>query len=379
MMYGHLDKQPYGPGWEEGLSPIDPVIRGEFMYGRGSADDGYSAFACLLAVKAVQQSGGKLPRIVLTLETEEESGSPNLLALLKEAEPLIGTPDVMLCMDSGALDYEQLWLTSSLRGIAIVDVTVEAGKIGYHSGEVGGVVPETFRIVRQLLDRLDDSVTGLVIPELHVEVPEVKRKEAQFIAEKYGKKVYNKFPMHEGVEYVDQDNIEQLYLNKVWSPNMAITGADDLPATKIAGNVLRPKTTVRVSMRLSPVFDAHKANDIIVEKLTTNVPYNAKVTIKGGHAGSGWCQKDLDAWFQTSFEEASHKYFEGLPLGTFGEGGSIPFLKELEKKYPETQIVAFGVCGPESNIHGPNEKINLTYVRKIIKTLALIVSTCGKQ
>jgi acetylornithine deacetylase/succinyl-diaminopimelate desuccinylase-like protein len=182
MLYGHLDKQPYGPGWEEALSPTDPVIRGEFMYGRGSADDGYSPYACMLAVKAIQQSGGRLPRIVLTLESEEESGSPSLLALLKEAEYLIGKPDAMFCMDSGALDYEQLWLTSSLRGICIVDVTVEAGKVGYHSGEVGGVVPETFRIVRQLLNRLDDPVTGQVTKEFQVEVSEEKRKEAQFIA-----------------------------------------------------------------------------------------------------------------------------------------------------------------------------------------------------
>lgn len=126
-MYGHLDKQPYGPGWDEGLSPTDPVIRGDFMYGRGSCDDGYSAFACLLAVKAVQQAGLPHPRIVLTLETEEESGSPNIIPLLKEAASLIGRPDAMLCMDSGGLDYDQLWTTSSLRGTVFCNVTVECG------------------------------------------------------------------------------------------------------------------------------------------------------------------------------------------------------------------------------------------------------------
>lgn len=379
MMYGHLDKQPYGPGWEEGLSPTDPVIRGEFMYGRGSCDDGYSAFACLLAVKAVQQSGQPHPRVVLTLETEEESGSPSLLSLLKEAEPLIGKPDAMFCMDSGALDYEQLWLTSSLRGVCIVDVTVEGSVIGYHSGETGGIVPETFRIVRQLLNRLDDPVTGEVTHEFQVEVPESKRKEAQFIAQKYGDKTYNKYTVHEGVQYMSQDNVEELYLNKTWRPNLSITGADGLPPVAIAGNVLRPKTTVRCSMRLSPVFDAHKANELMAEKLSTNVPYNAKVTLKGGHAGSGWCQKKLEPWLEAGFEGAAQAFFDGLPVGSFGEGGSIPFLKELEKKYPETQIVAMGCCGPESNIHGPNEKLNLTYVRKIIKTLAHIVSVSGKQ
>ena len=117
----------------------------------------------------------------------------------------------------------------------------------------------------------------------------------------------------------------------------------------------------------------------MVEKLSKDVPYNAKVTLKGGHAGSGWQQRQLEDWLQGGFEEASNKYFGGLSLGTFGEGGSIPFLKELEKKYPDTQIVALGVCGPESNIHGPNEKINLVYVRKIIKTLAHIIAKSGQQ
>ena len=379
MMYGHLDKQPYGPGWEEGLSPTDPIIRGDFMYGRGSCDDGYSAFACMLAVKALQESGAKWPRVVLTLETEEESGSPCLLALLKEAEPLIGKPDAMFCMDSGALDYEQLWLTSSLRGVCIVELTVEGGKAGYHSGETGGIIPETFRVVRQLLNRLDDPETGEVCKEFQVEVPDFKRQEAKFIAGKYGDKIYNKFDVHPGVQYMSQDNVEELYLNKAWRPNLSITGADGLPPCGIAGNVLRPKTTVKCSMRLVPTFDAHQANQIFEEKLTKNVPYNAKVTLKGGHAGSGWCQKQLEPWLQTAFEQSAQKFFDGTPVGTFGEGGSIPFLKELERKYPATQIVALGCCGPESNIHGPNEKINLVYVKKIIKTLGHLLTVSGSQ
>jgi acetylornithine deacetylase/succinyl-diaminopimelate desuccinylase-like protein len=156
----------------------------------------------MLAVKAVQAAGEKHPRIVLTLESEEESGSPGLLQLLKEAEPLIGTPDAMFCMDSGALDYEQLWVTSSLRGIAIVDLTVEALTVGQHSGDAGGAVPETFRIVRELLNRLDDPRTGEVIKELQVPVTEAKQKEAEHIFAKYGSKVFSKFPFVEGVQAV---------------------------------------------------------------------------------------------------------------------------------------------------------------------------------
>jgi acetylornithine deacetylase/succinyl-diaminopimelate desuccinylase-like protein len=166
MLYGHLDKQPWGNGWEEGIAPNDPVIRGDYMYGRGSSDDGYSAFSCMLAVKSLQLSGAKHPRVVLVLETEEESGSPNLLKLLALADPVIQKPDACFCMDSGALDYDQLWLTSSLRGVCVVDMTIEAGKVGYHSGETGGVVPETFRIARALLNRLDDPDTGRVTEDL---------------------------------------------------------------------------------------------------------------------------------------------------------------------------------------------------------------------
>ena len=157
MLYGHLDKQPWMEGWDEGLGPITPVIRGEYLYGRGGADDGYSAFSCMLAIKNLQLQGVKLPRCALVLETEEESGSPNLLRLLDVAKDFIGAPDFMFCMDSGAFDYNQLWCTSSLRGINIVELKVEFGKSGYHSGEVGGIIPETFRIMRNLLDRVDNS------------------------------------------------------------------------------------------------------------------------------------------------------------------------------------------------------------------------------
>jgi acetylornithine deacetylase/succinyl-diaminopimelate desuccinylase-like protein len=122
MLYGHLDKQPYGEGWE--TNPTDPVIKGDLLYGRGVSDDGYAPFSTMLGVKAAQELGINLPRICLVLETEEESGSPNLITLLKLAKEAIGTPDALFCLDSGAFDYESLWITSSLRGICIIDLTV---------------------------------------------------------------------------------------------------------------------------------------------------------------------------------------------------------------------------------------------------------------
>jgi acetylornithine deacetylase/succinyl-diaminopimelate desuccinylase-like protein len=148
MLYGHLDKQPYGAGWDEDKSPTEPITIGDCMYGRGVSDDGYAPFSSMLAIKAMQDQGLKHPRIALVLENEEESGSPNLVGLLDIAKDAIGVPTCMFCLDSGAFDYEQLWITSTLRGICIIDMTVQVGVDSYHSGEVGGIVPETFRIVR---------------------------------------------------------------------------------------------------------------------------------------------------------------------------------------------------------------------------------------
>jgi len=200
-----------------------------------------------------------MPRVAVILETEEESGSPNLITLLKKASAAIGNPDIMYCMDSGAFDYEKLWITSSLRGIVILDCWVECGAAGYHSGEVGGIVPETFRIVRTLLDRLDDKETGEVCKELQCEVPQWKSVEAKELAELAGTDMHNKYAVVEGVKYCSQDNLEKLYLKSTWEANLSVTGCDGLPGIAMAGNVIRPKTGVRISMRLPPSMDPKKA------------------------------------------------------------------------------------------------------------------------
>lgn len=241
-----------------------------------------------------------MPRICLVLETEEESGSPNLVALLKDAAELIGTPDACFCMDSGAFDYKSLWITSSLRGICILDVTVQHGKAGYHSGAVGGIVPETFRIVRSLLNRLDNVDTGETMPELAVPVPEWKQEEAKAMAALAGDEICTQFGVVEGGKYCYNDDLVKMYMANTWEANLSVTGADGLPPINMAGNVVRPATSVRLSMRLPPAMDPQKAEAAIREKLTTDVPYGAKVTIKGGHAGAGWCMQELAPWLKTS-------------------------------------------------------------------------------
>lgn len=234
-----------------------------------------------------------LPRICLVLESEEESGSDNLIDLLKLSEEYIGKPDCLFCLDSGCLDYEQLWITSSLRGVAMVDLKVECGTSGYHSGEVGGIVPETFRIVRALLDRIDDPKTGKVVEEFQSALPDWKVKEAHEVVASQQKQLYEKFPLQEGVQVMNQDNLAEMYLDNVWRPNLSITGGGGLPDFKKAGNVIRAQTTVRCSLRISPVMDSEEAKEKLVSILTTDVPYDAKVTILGSNGGDGFCMKVL--------------------------------------------------------------------------------------
>ena len=306
LLYGHLDKQPHLEGWGEGLGPTNPVIRGELLYGRGSSDDGYAPFACMLAIKAAQVQGAPMPRICLVLELEEESGSVNLLPLLTLAKEATGTPDFLFCMDSGCMDYDQMWMTSSLRGHVRIDVEVQVGLLGYHSGETGGIVPETFRVLRMLLDRLDDKETGQVSQEFQAEIPEWKLREAEKISELKGMSLCTKFPLVDGCHYqIPQGGIKELYLNNVWRPQMAITGMSEMPQIATAGNVLRPKTAVRISMRIPPVLDPKQVRDIIVQKLTTDVPYNAKVTILKSTTGRGWCMREPQPWLSDAIKQAA--------------------------------------------------------------------------
>jgi len=377
MFYGHLDKQPWMMPWGEGLHPTDPVIRGDMLFGRGGGDDGYSPFSTMLAIKNAQMQGVKHPRIALVLETEEESGSPNLIDLLNIAKDYIGSPDYLFCLDSGAFDYNQLWLTSSLRGVTLCDLTVSAGKGGYHSGEVGGIVPETFRVVRDLLNRLDDPKTGKCMPELDTQMPEYARPEAKRMVALSGDEMVKKYKMEDGVEYCNQDNLEEMYLNNTWRANLSITGAGGLPDYARAGNVVRPSTSLRLSMRLPPNMDAQVAAKAVRAKLTTDVPHNCKVDIQGDHNGNGWCMKDPEPWFHDAINSASKNFYEGKDYGSYGMGGSIPFLSQLGGLYPNTFIVALGLLGPQSNAHAPDEAVNLKYAKRLTMCMSHILVDVG--
>jgi acetylornithine deacetylase/succinyl-diaminopimelate desuccinylase-like protein len=372
MVYGHLDKQPHMEGWREGTGPISPAIIDGKLYGRGASDDGYVPFAVLLAIKNAILQGQTLPRIALVLETEEESGSHDLVPLLEKCNKWIGTPDFCICLDSGALDYSTLWLTTTLRGMMAFNMKVSIAEGAVHSGISGGAIPETFRIANSLLDRLEDTTTRR-LPLFEVEIPDSFKEEAKHIAELQGEDMYKPFKFLEGCKAMNQDDLAELYLNVNWRPSLAVTGADGMPPISKSGNVVRPSTTLRVSIRLPPGLDSVKALATAEELLLKDVPHGAKVELLSKVTGDGWCMKELSEKTVKVLDQASNNFY-GKSCGQYGIGGSIPFLKVLGDKYPQTEILALGVLGPEANAHAPNETLDLPYSKKFIMTLSHVLA-----
>ena len=373
LMYGHLDKQPAMVGWEEGLGPWTPVLRGDKLYGRGGADDGYAIFATITAIRAVQQQKLAHARIVVIIECCEESGSVDLPAYIDLLSDRIGTPRLVICLDSGCGNYEQLWMTTSLRGSIVGNLHVEVLTEGVHSGDASGIVPSSFRIIRQLLERLEDSATGKILPEwLHVEVPSERLDEAKRTATVLGDEIWNKFPLADGVVPMSKDPLE-LLLNRTWRPALSYIGQAGMPDLVQGGNVLRPKTSIKLSLRIPPTLDATNLEQQMKDLLESDPPYGAKVSFETEKGGAGWNAPKTATWLEQSVERASKAYFGKEPM-TFGEGGSIPFMGMLGARYPEAQFLITGVLGPHSNAHGPNEFIDIGYASRLTACVTQVLA-----
>jgi acetylornithine deacetylase/succinyl-diaminopimelate desuccinylase-like protein len=359
-----MDKQPEMTGWAEGLSPWQPVLRGDRLYGRGGADDGYSTFASLAALEILRDQQIPHARCVVIIEGCEESGSGDLPLYIEHLRERIGTPSLVICLDSGAADYGRLWCTTSLRGMVIGNLHVDVLREGVHSGEASGIVPSSFRILRMLLDRLEDATTGRILPEwLYAEVPGQRVAQARAMAGALGDGVWSHFPWRDRMRPAVSDPVE-LILNRTWRPQLAITGAAGLPDLGSAGNVLRAGTAARVSLRLPPGVDAATAKDRLVRLLSEDPPYGASVRFESADANDGWNAPALAPWLEAALHESSETYF-GAPAAYMGEGGTIPFMAMLGERFPAAQFLITGVLGPESNAHGPNEFLHVPTARKL--------------
>ncbi len=381
LMYGHLDKQPEFSGWRNDLGPWTPKYEDGKLYGRGSADDGYAAYASIAAIQALKSQRVAHPRIVGLIETCEESGSPDLLPYIDVLRPRLGDVALVICLDSGAGNYDQLWLTTSLRGMAAGILKVEVLTEGVHSGDASGLVPSSFRIMRQVLDRLEDSATGRLLPgSFHCEVPADRLAQAQATAAILGDEVYKRFPWAhydcggsmQSMLPTTTDPVQAL-LNRTWTPTLSVTGADGFPELKNAGNVLRPYTAFKLSLRLPPLVEAASAVQQLKALLEDNAPYQARVTFEAVSSATGWNAPAITPWFEQALQSASQAHF-GAPCGYIGQGGTIPLMSMLSKGFPKAQMMVCGVLGPKSNAHGPNEFLHVPYAKKLTAAVAEVIA-----
>lgn len=372
LCYGHYDKQPEFTGWEEGLGPWTPVIRDGRLYGRGGADDGYAIFATLAAISALDDQGIGHPRCCVLIEGCEESGSFDLPFYIDELREFVGKPDLLICLDAECGNYDQLWLTTSLRGL--VSGTLQANVLteGIHSGAAGGVVPSSFRILRAQLDRIEDAQTGQLIDALRGPIPDRVTAEATSAAETLGTSVIHRYPWHDQTR-PDTSDIAELIVRNTWEPSLATVGLGGAPDPANAGNTLRPSTSAKLVFRLPPNVDASQAADAVVDALESNPPSNASVTFEVDAAETGWFAKPLTSSLTNSLDRASNEFF-GKPLRQIGCGGTIPFLGMLEQKFPDCQFVVTGVLGPHSNAHGPNEFLDISTGKNVTACMASVLS-----
>jgi acetylornithine deacetylase/succinyl-diaminopimelate desuccinylase-like protein len=381
LMYGHLDKQPEFTGWRSDLGPWSPKYEDGKLYGRGGADDGYAIYAAITAIQALKTQHMPHPRIVGLVETCEESGSYDLMPYIDLLRKRLGDVGLVICLDSGAGNYDQLWLTSSLRGMASGTLKVEVLTEGVHSGDASGLVPSSFRILRHLLDRLEDSATGRLLPaSFHCEVPVERLAQAKATAAILGDELFKRFPWaHADCGGASQSMLPtttdplQALLARTWLPTLSVTGADGLPELKNAGNVLRPYTAFKLSLRLPPLIDAATAVAELKTLLEDNAPYQAKVTFEGAAGATGWNAPGTAPWFEQALNKASNDYF-GAPCGHIGQGGTIPLMNMLSQGFPKAQMMVCGVLGPKSNAHGPNEFLHVPYAKKLTAAVAQVIS-----
>jgi len=312
-------------------------------------------------------------RCVILIEASEESGSPDLPFYIDALEKKLGKPSFIICLDSGCGNYEQLWISTSLRGLIGGVLTIDVLKQGIHSGMGSGIVPSVFLILRQLLNRIENEKNGeILLRELFVDIPNERVTQITETAALLGNEIYQSCPFYEGIKPLVSDPKEQL-LNRTWRPALSIIGGDGLPPSLNAGNVTLPSISVKLSMRLPPTLDAPSALQLLKNTLEFAPPFNAKIHFEPTEAGTGWNAPSESAWLKKAANQASFNYFGAKPM-YMGEGGSIPFMGMLGKKFPHAQFLITGLLGPESNAHGPNEFLHISAGKKLTACIAEVIA-----
>jgi len=312
------------------------------------------------------------------IEAREESGSQDLPAYVDHLKDRIKVPSLIVCLDSGCGNYEQFWMTSSLRGCVMGSLNVKILRDGVHSGHASGVVPSSFRIIRQLLNRIEDADTGKVlVPELNKPIPDFRIQQQKEASAILGEDIHKEMPFVEGARPMHHDLLE-LLLNRTWRATVSYTGAEGFPTIANGGNVLRTESTLKLSVRTPPHVSAQEAAQALKKELERDPPYGAKVTFNVLAAMSGWASPQLAPWLEKAISEAGLAVY-GKGQAYLGEGGSIPFMGMLGEKFPEAQFVITGILGPQSNAHGPNEFLHIDMCKNVTTVVASVLAETAKR
>jgi acetylornithine deacetylase/succinyl-diaminopimelate desuccinylase-like protein len=365
VLCGHHDKQPGMEGWREGLGPWTPIREGDLIYGRGIADDGYSIFAAIGAVIQAEVH----PRVVILIEGSEESASRDFRAYLDLLKDKIGTADVVVGLDADGRDPQYLWLSSSYRGLVNGYLTVETLPRQFHSGIGTGVIPSCMRILRILLDRIEDPKTGLVVNQiLNPEPSDEVKKGCDALAALFGDAYLDAYGLPQNLSPVTASIREMIELNQ-WRAGLEVTGLTGLSPHDRAANAMAPKLTVKLSLRLPPNVDSDAATQELKRVLETNPPYGAKVTYELLDSDDGWCSRPFSRKTNAALSVSTKEAYGTEPIRN-GDPAGIPFVGMLAKEFPSADVLITGVLNPRSNIHAPNEEFHIPTAKKLTEWLA---------
>lgn len=362
MLYAHHDVQPVGDLelWQS--EPFVLTERDGRVYGRGSADDKAGIVSHLSAIRALVAHAGEDfdLGLVLFVEGEEEYGSPSFANFVRAYRDELAS-DVIIVADSGNWSTEIPALTTSLRGVVTVHVTVRTLDHAVHSGMFGGAIPDATMALTQLLARLHDENGEVAVPGLRSFETPTPAYDLARLREESG--------LLAGVSAVSGSGS---ILDRIWTkPSITVTGID-IPSVANASNTLQPAVTAVISLRVVPGQSAQEAAGALISFLTENSPFSAEVTASLEHLGEA-CEMDPMTPAARLARAAMSEAWDVDPIN-MGVGGSIPFITEFRSVFPGADILVTGIEDPDSRAHSPNESLHLGVFEKATTTEALLLA-----
>ncbi|MFC7675412.1 dipeptidase [Mycolicibacterium sp. GCM10028919] len=356
LLYAHHDVQPEGDRGQWHSPPFEPTERDGRLYGRGTADDKAGIATHLAAFRA---HGGNPPvGVTVFVEGEEESGSPSLGAVLAAHRDELAA-DVIVIADSDNWSPDLPSLTVSLRGLADCVVEVATLDHGLHSGMWGGVAPDAVTALVRLLASLHDDDGNVAVEGLH----EASAADVDFPAER----VRRDAGLLDGVREIGSGTVVQ----RLWAkPAITVIGIDTTPIAS-ASNTLIPRARAKVSMRVAPGGDAAEHLAALTRHLEQHAPWGAQVTVTPGDVGQPYAIDATGPVYDAA--RSAFRQAWGADAIDAGVGGSIPFIAEFAKAYPEAKILVTGVEDPDTQAHSINESLHLGVLERAATAEALLL------